>query len=311
MALDLIVLASLFVFAWLGAHRGALESAIRLGGLGFAFVVSLLASAFGGVALAAATGMSGGIAVIVAGVLGFLLAQVLVGFIARSVRVEGDELSDASRVGGAALGMARAGFLLLPVLWLGGFTESLRASGLDQAGALPDLSTSRAAGAGQAAAGALAQSVVGDGGDMSARLTAKFIAEPGEAISSAVAITSDPRIQVLQRDFSFWGDLADENVESALARPTFRELVGDAELRERFAALGLVPPAAAVDAQMFHDELAAAFREIAPRLAELKHDPEFQALLADEELRERARSGDTVALLSDPRLRAVVERVSQ
>jgi len=311
MAFDALVIACVFVFAWLGAHRGALESGIRLGGLALAYVFSLVAAAFGGALLAATTGLSGGVAVLVAGVIGFVVAQALVELAARSVRVPGDELSDGSRIGGSAIGIARAGLLLLPVLWLGGFTESLRANGLDAAGALPDLSSSRAAGTGQAAAGALAAGVVGEGGDLGSRVTTKFIAQPGEAISSAVAITADPRIKVLQSDFSFWGDLADGNVDAALARPTFRDLVGDAALRQRFADLGLVPAAAAVDSQMFHAELAGVMREIAPRLAELKQDPEFQALLADETLREHARSGDTVALLSDPRLRAVVERVSR
>jgi hypothetical protein len=311
MAFDILVMACLFAFAWLGAHRGALESAIRLGGLGFAYGLSLAAGAFGGAALAAATGLAGGLAALAAGVLGFITAQALVELAARSVRVPADELSDISRIGGSALGIARAGLLLLPALWLAGFTESLRANGLDAAGALPDLSSSRAAGAGQAAASAVASRVAGEGGDLGSRVTLKFIAQPGEAISSAVAITSDPRIKVLQSDFSFWSDLGDGNVDAALARPTFADLVRDKALRQRFADLGLVPPAAAVDAQMFHDELAAVMREVAPRLAELKHDPEFQALLADESLRERARSGDTVALLSDPRLRAVVERVSE
>jgi hypothetical protein len=57
--------------------------------------------------------------------------------------------------------------------------------------------------------------------------------------------------------------------------------------------------------------MTAVMQEVGPRLRELRADPELQALLADEELRARAQAGDTVAVLLDPRVQALVARVSR
>jgi hypothetical protein len=204
--------------------------------------------------------------------------------------------------------MARGGLLVLPILWLAAFSESVRATGA--AVGLPDLSGARSASVGRAALGAAAENLA-RGGDRGARVTAKFVASPGASLAAASAIASDVRMRALQADAGFWRDVRAGEVESALARPTFRELARDGTLRAQLADLGLIGEAAAVDAEMFREEMGSALTEISPRLRQLESDPAFQSLLADEELRERARAGDLMALLGDPRIQQLAARLAQ
>ncbi|HEU4430181.1 MAG TPA: CvpA family protein [Myxococcota bacterium] len=301
MALDLGLLVVLLAFAWLGAFRGAAEAAIRLVGLAVAYGASLLAGKLVGGSWLAIAG---------AGIGAFIAVQLGIELAARRVRArnEGEEISDASRALGSLCGVARGGLLLVPLLWLAGFSESVRATG--RAPALPDLSGSRSAGVGQQVAGLAATQLAADG-ERGSRVTAKWIAEPGDAMTAFADVAADSRLRVLQADQGFWSDLENGDVASALARPTFSELARDAELRAKLADLGLVAETSAVDAQQFHEEMTAVMQEIAPRLRELRADPELQALLADDELRARAQAGDTAAVLLDPRVRALVARVSR
>jgi hypothetical protein len=304
MTVDLVVVLMLFAFAWLGAHRGGAESGVRFAGLALAYVGAYAAGSLAGGALASALGVPVWAGLAGAGLLGFLAAQALVELAARSARAAlDDDPSDASRVAGAAFGIARGALLLVPILSLAGFAESMRQ--LDPAAALPDLSGARATAMGQAVAGAAAERIAADG-DGASRVTAKFVAAPGESVAALSAIASDARIRVLQSDAGFWRDLESGDIEGALARPTFTELARDAELRARLAGLGLVAESSALDAQQFHAEMASVMAEVAPRIARVKADPAFQELLADEALRERVRAGDTLALLTDPRVRAIV-----
>jgi hypothetical protein len=308
MVLDLAIVLALFAFAWLGAHRGGPESAIRLIGLALAYGGSVLAGKVGGGPLAAAVGVAGWMGGVLAGLLGFLALQALVEVAARKARAAHPEPSDASRIAGAACGIARAALLLLPVLFLASFTQSVRA--WNPAAPLPDLSGARAAALGQAAASAAAERLT-TGGDGASRVTAQFVAQPGESLSALGELASDPRLRVLQADAGFWGDLERGDVESALARPTFDQLARDPDLRGRLAELGLVDATSAADPERFHQEMAAVMAEVGPRLQRIEADPAFQALLADEALRARIQAGDTLALLTDPRLQQILANATR
>ena len=308
MAVDLVVVLALFAFAWLGAHRGGPESGVRFLGLGVAYGGAFLAGSLAGGALAGALGVAPWMGLVGAGLVGFVAAQALVEIVARKQRADGDELSDVSRIAGSAFGIARGALLLAPLLFVASFSESVRQ--VSPAAALPDLSGARATGVGQAVASVAAQQIAASG-EGSARLTARFVASPGQSVSALSAIAADPRIRVLQSDASFWRDLERGDIASALARPTFAELARDGDLRAQMAALGLVPETSALDAQQFSAEMARVMAEVAPRIARIKADPAFQELLADEALRERVRNGETLALLSDPRLQRVVANASR
>jgi len=308
MLIDLVVLLTLFAFAWLGAHRGGAESGIRFAGLALAYGFAFLAGKLAGGALAQALGFAPWLGLAGAGLIAFVAAQGLVELAARKVRAAGDAPSDPSRIAGAALGIARGGLLLVPLLWLASFTESMRQ--LNSSAALPDLSGARTAAVGEAVAGAAAQRLA-ENEDGAVRITAKFVTQPGKSVAALSALASDARLRVLQADAGFWRDLESGEVEAALARPTFADLARDAELRSRLAELGLVSESSAVDAQQFHTEMAAVMAEVGPRLQRIKADPAFQELLGDEALRSRIQAGDTLALLMDPRIQKLVSNAAR
>jgi hypothetical protein len=308
MAIDLVVVLALFAFAWLGAHRGGAESGIRLAGLALAYGSAFLAGKIAGSVLAQVFGVAPWLGLAGAGLIAFVAAQGLVELAARRARAASDERSDLSRVAGAAFGIARGGLLLLPLLWLASFTESMRQ--LNPSAALPDLSGARTAAVGEAVAGVAAQRLAANE-DGAARITAKFVTQPGASVAALSAIASDARMRVLQADAGFWRDLESGEVEAALARPTFADLARDAELRSRLAELGLVSETSAVDAQQFHTEMAAVMAEVGPRLQRIKADPVFEELLADETLRARIQAGDTLALLMDPRIQELVANATR
>ncbi len=309
MAFDVIVLVFLGAFAWLGAHRGAPESALRLLGLGVAYAAAVVAGKLAGASLAEGLGINKWIGGVAAGVIAFAAMQALIELGARRMRASaGDDASDASRVAGSLLGIARGGLLLLPLLWLATFTEGVRQSGAEIG--LPDLSGSRVTLVTEAIVAAGAERLAAEG-DRSDRVTAKLLAHPGAAVGALTEIAADPRLRVLQSDQAFWSDLENGDVAGALARPTFVDLSRDARFRQRLAALGLVAESSALDGEQFRREMDAVMTEVAPRIRKLRNDPELQQLLADPAIREKVQSGDTVALMLDPRIQEVVARVSR
>jgi uncharacterized membrane protein required for colicin V production len=309
MALDLIVLAFLGTLAFLGARRGGVESGLRLMGLPIAYACAVLAGQLGGPALAERLGTAAWMGSVGAGAIGFMAVQALVEVLARTARrrADADSLSDVSRLFGALFGIARAALLLLPLLWLASFAEGARRSGVRPD--LPDLSGARASQISQAVVAAGTAQLAANG-DRSDRMTARVLADPGESVAALNEIVSDPRMRVLQSDQGFWLDVEGGNVESALARPTFIDLARDAEVRGRLAKLGLIAPNSAVDAQQFRDEMASVMAEVGPRLRAIRNDPALEELMSDPAMRERIQSGDTLALLTDPRIQALVARTS-
>ena len=309
MVFDVIVLVFLGAFAWLGAHRGAPESALRLFGLGVAYGAAVLAGRLAGASLAGSLGIAPWMGGVATGVIAFAATQALIELGARRLRDGAlDDASDASRVAGSLLGIARGGLLLLPLLWLATFTEGVRQAGA--AIGLPDLSGSRVNLVTEAIVGAGAErlAAAGDRGD---RVTAKLLANPGAAVGALTEIAADPRLRVLQSDQGFWSDLENGDVGGALARPTFVDLARDARFRQRLAALGLVAESSALDGEQFHKEMDAVMTDVAPRIRKLRNDPQLQQLLADPTIREKVQRGDTVALMLDPRIQEVVARVSR
>jgi hypothetical protein len=143
------------------------------------------------------------------------------------------------------------------------------------------------------------------------RMAVQLAARPGEALAALQAVVADPRSVELQRDASFWQEVERGAVATALARPAARALVNDRAFRARLATIGAVSPEARSQARLFEVELAAALAEIGPRLSAIRSDPAFAALRDDPALRASLQSGNTLALLGDPRFRALVSRATR
>jgi hypothetical protein len=86
--------------------------------------------------------------------------------------------------------------------------------------------------------------------------------------------------------------------------------VNDRAFRARLGEVGVVSPDAVQNARGFEAELSLALAELGPRLEAVRNDPALDELLADPEVRASLQSGNTLALLGDPRFRALVSRAS-
>ncbi|MFI5317893.1 MAG: hypothetical protein ACHQ6T_19510, partial [Myxococcota bacterium] len=148
---------------------------------------------------------------------------------------------------------------------------------------------------------------LGDG--PGAQLAAKLVADPGQALLSAQQLLAGPRFLRLQEDSVFWELLADGDLDGALARNSFFQLMHDDETRAKLADLGLVPEDARRDPQAFQSSIRASLRTAAPRIRAIRADPALAELAANPEIQNAVASGNGVALLAQPQMRALIDRV--
>lgn len=317
MLLDLGLGFVLLVLLALGAWRGAVVSGSGL--------VGLLAG-YGGAALAAmhlaeivATHLvvSPFLAPAIAGTLGFVVTwlvvsaatDVLVAWDRTRVEVVGRGALDRGL--GGLFGLARGGLIVVLLSVMMNWLDAARDLGvLEGLGGLPDAQASALA----TASGDLVEVAVstalsdtGPGGDMAARITAR----PGLTLASVQSLVEDPRVTQLFEDRLLWTLIQNDSIDYAMNRNAIRSIVKDTEMRGRFADLGLVGEAAREDSSAFRAELADVLSKVAPKINRLHQDPEIQSLASDPEIIELVQSGRTFALISHPRIKKLVDELSQ
>lgn len=318
MLLDLLFVTVLVGMVAIGAWRGAAVSGAGLAGL----IVGYTGGLWSAVALAGWVErnlvVSPFVAPAVAGTIGFVVAWLLVSSLGHvliawdRLRVEDEGGRGAfDRVLGGVFGLARGSLVVILLAVLTSWLDAARDLGaVDGLAALPQSEDSAVAGAtGDLVEAAVSKALAdaGPAGEMAARITAR----PAQALGSVQELLEDERMTGLFTDKLFWTLIQNESIDYAMNRNAVRRIVLDAEMRGRFADLGLVEEAAREDATVFRDTLAGVLKEVAPRIHRLHTDPEVQALATDPEIISLVESGDTLALIGHPRIRRVVDRVSR
>lgn len=310
MLFDAIALGLAVLFIGLGAFRGTLAGFLRVATLASAYVSGYLAATRLGAVAALLAGSSRLGASVILGS-GAFLAVYLVGSIVSAllIRAERERRADEprgayDRFGGACFGALQAGLALLLLAVLGSVLDAAYRAGLpqgmDQSGSFLIGSTRRVVASGIGAA-------LGDG--PGAKLAVKLVADPGQALQSAQQLLAGPRFAKLQEDSLFWKMLADGDLDAALARTSFFQLMHDEETRAKLADLGVVPEEARGDPQAFRASLRASLASAAPRIRAIRDDPALAELASDPEIQRAVASGNGVALLAHPQLRALIDRV--
>jgi hypothetical protein len=312
MSVDLLALVILVGYVAVGAWRGALASALGIFTLIAAYGASVLAGAKLGDPVAARLGLAPLVGTVVAGVVGFVATMLLLGMASRMLlahdrRALGDEpLSVLERLGGGLLGGLRGAVVVLLVGWFTAWVDSVAAA-VPQS-MLPHLGPSHVGQLAERAVEAGADAVL-DPQSPGDRMTVQLLAHPGESIEGLQGVLANERLQALRDDSAFWDALAAGDVDAALARGSFRSLPYDSKLRQDFARIGLVTPSAAQNPIAFEQALVEATRKVAPRIAGIRSDPQFQSLLQDPAVVKALQQGDRWALLTDPRFQQLATRL--
>ncbi len=309
MWLDAIALLIFGVFAGIGAWRGALRSGLGLLTLGAAYGAAVLAGPRLGPELAQRLQTSELLGLALAGMGAFLVGLLGMGLLSKLLtrldRVQPDERSARDRFLGGAFGAVRGGLIVLLLSWLALWIDALQATGTVEGA--PSVAGSRAAALTTELVEAGVGAAMSDAGP-SGRLVARMAARPGATLTDMQALLESPQLGALQRDPVFWTYVESGAVDAALNRGSFQGILRDAELRRRLGQLGMVDDRAAEDPRAFRSAAADVLREVGPRIRRVKTDPEFQELLADPEVLAAVQGGNTLALVTHPRLRRIVSR---
>ncbi len=308
MWVDALVLALIACLAWAGARRGAAVAGVQLVGLPLAYAGAVGGAFAFGPALAEELGWAEAVGTLVAGTAGLVGVQLFVSALTRALRDREEDPAGASQALGAVFGALRGALFALPLLWLAGLSEGARLAGVRPE--LPDLSSARLPALGTDVLGSGAEALL-DEKAAGGRVAVRLVSRPAETLEALQQVVSDPRVVTLQRDAAFWQDVERGAVRAALAKPSARALVNDPGFRARLGSVGVVSADAVRDPHHFETELSLALAELGPRLEAVRNDPALDELLADPAVRESLQRGNTLALLGDPRFRALVSRATR
>ncbi|HTO71853.1 MAG TPA: CvpA family protein [Myxococcota bacterium] len=309
MAFDLAALCLLVVFIALGVWRGAFAGSLRVATVAAAYVAGWLAATrlaklvallSGGTRLTAAVCLGSGAFLFV-----YLAGTVTSALL---IRMERERRADQprgafDRFGGACFGALQACLSLLLLAVLGSVLDAAYRAGLPQgmdAGHSFLVASTR-----QVVAEGLG-GVLGDG--PGARLAVKLVANPGDALVSLRGLLGSGPLSRLQQDGVFWEMLGSNQLDAALARTSFFQLMHDDETRARLADLGLVPAAAREDPEAFRAAVRTSLTTAAPRIQAIRDDPALAQLAADPEVQSALQSGNGIALLGRPEFRELMDR---
>jgi len=307
---DAIGLCLAALFIGLGAWRGSFAGFLRLATVVCAYLAGYFAATTFGHVLALLAGMPRIVASVLLGsgafTLVYLACSIGSSLLIRHERERRDDVPRGSydRLGGACFGVIQAAVALLLLAVLGSVLDAAYRAGLpqgmDQSHSFLIASTRRVVASG-------VESALGD--SPGAKLAVKLVADPGAALGATQKLLSGPRFAELQSDSLFWEWVADGQVERALTRDSFGALMRDDATRAGLADLGLVPEAARADPQAFRAAMRATLEGAAPRIRAIRNDPALSDLAHDPAVRAAIESGDHAALLANPQIRALLNRV--
>jgi uncharacterized membrane protein required for colicin V production len=314
MWLDLVALG---VFAYLtlsGARRGALVSFLRafslLGAYGAAFLLGPRLGQWVGVMVDMPTLVGTGIA----GAFVFVVCVVIfssVGAFIRRAQKHRDLEQDrhpGDRVAGACFGALQGAFLALLLGVLASWVEVGRKAGA--LADLPDPGGHTVSAAAQTAIETAADTVL-DEDNLGGRAAARLAARPDRALEDAHKLVESPVVRQLQQDPLFWTYLEDGAIDQALHTRSFIAFSEDRAVRESIAGYGLMSAADAGDPARFRQQMRPVLKQLGPRVRTLRRDPALRELAEDPATRDALLQGNTLALLGDPRFRALLGRVME
>ena len=277
MLIDIVAFAILSLFVLLGALRGGVAGLMGVVTLLLSYVTGIWAAHSLGGSVAQALDVSQLVGPAITGVAVFLATATSLGLVGKHLRRWAGGLRGDSRMGivnrwlGGFFGLIRGGMVVILVSWL--------AIWLDAVPGIRDSTTARVT---ERVVEKAVRAAMGRD-DTRVDVVAQLLSKPGTAVESLQGILSDPRIEALRRDPSFWSLVESGAYARAMDRPAFREIAGSPELRKRFVSVGVVPPEAARDASAFRQHFERVLSEEGPKLRGVVSVPGVLAPAADSE----------------------------
>jgi uncharacterized membrane protein required for colicin V production len=309
---DLLALIVLAVFVVVGARRGALASGLSLVALLGSYAAAILAASRLGPLAAESLGVAPPLGMIAAGTAGLVAAALLFSIVSFALRrAEASRRGDGARGAldhtfGALFGAGRGALLVLLLGVLALWLDAARMMGEPASMPAPEPTPLRVV-AGAAVEAGVA-SALGGSDAPGAAVAARIAARPAEALGSLRRVIEHPHVVALIEDQDFFADVEEGSVDFALARPSFRRLSADVELRHELAAAGVIDEASARDPSLFRMQARSVLAELGPRLRALRDDPDLRRLSSDPEVSALLQRGDVVGLLFHPGFQRVVSR---
>jgi len=316
MLFDLVALGLLALFGFLGSRRGGVAAGTGL----FALVAGYTCAVWAGSRFGAAMSHQLAVAEILgpplAGSLGFLLAFTvfsLLGALLRRFDRQRLGIFDRSaldRAFGATFGLLRGALIVVLLSFLAVWVDAAREFEVSEGlASVPPLGSSRVARASGAVVEGIAMSAVADQGPMAA-LAVRLAVHPTETLNSMQNLLDHEGFEELQSDRLFWTYVQHGAIDNAVNRGSFLRFSEDDELRAELANLALITPEEAADPQAFRRAIAEAIEAAGPHLKALSEDRALERLAEDPEILALLEAGDTFALVTHPKIREVLDRVT-
>lgn len=312
--LDLAALGILGIFALVGALRGTLSSALKIGSLLLAYGAGLAAAPRLGPELARAVGLPSLLGSALAGTLAFVVAYFALGVLSTLIKLSArrrrprrsHEPRTLDRLGGAALGAAHGAIVVLLLGLLVSYAEALsHTASASHLPSVPGASHSRLVTVSRSLARRGAEAAFRDAGT-GGRMAVELVANPAETMERLKNLLDNARIKTLQEDRLFWSYVEHGAIDQALNRVSFMGIAHDETLRGQLVEMGLVSEPARADPRLFRSAARDVLKRIGPRIQRLKQDPSFRELAEDPAIAQALRSGDTMALLGHPGFRRLI-----
>ena len=300
---DLIALTITGGLAYLGWRRRTLLTALSGLGLVAGYVAAIFFYRQIGVAISETFGLPVIFAYPLGGMFALMATNMVVSLIARRIRArqiarreDGFHPTVFDRAGGAAIGWAWGGAIVVLVAWGGSVLYGFTGRGLDVGASV---SGRLSAAMVERAVRSVARDATGD--DFLASVVALAAVDPGRAAGLINTLKNDTLFQSLFREGELREAIASSDVSRVARHPTIQSLLSDESFVAAASQLRLIdrfeagaPTAVAVE------QLTERIGPLVRTVERLSNDSDFQRMLEESDIIERFQNGDVIDLMRDP-----------
>ena len=303
LSLTIFLIVTVF-FVYRGFRNGFLRSLSRILGLAAGYLAVILFVRPLADNLQAQTGLEGFIPLILAGIVLFIGASMVVSIlfgITGKLLPRQEERSSASIWGGAGIGLLTG--LLVATIAVWGLNYVREMNQVKTAGDQPVEKTSTSGisqfankAAGKAVSGALTLANVQP--EVS-RLSGVLMENPAELTQRVKRLSSSTELQALLTDPDNQAVLNSGNSKAVQQLPAFKLLLQNPDMQALARMAGLTDGAEGLSIE---SQISSKFSDFWQRVQRVKNNPKFQAIINDPEFKEQVQNGNPVALLGNSKL---------